>query len=89
MAHASSKVSGGPEGFTSAFVIDGLSNIPSDTDEGSESHKVTISVIQLDNVELEWVTVPKESPSVFLKASLTSIPTHAKEFDDEMVVLLG
>jgi len=68
MAHAGSKVTGSREGFSSAFVIDGLSNIPSDTDESTESHKVTISVVELQNVDLEWVTVPKQSPSVFLKA---------------------
>jgi uncharacterized protein (TIGR02231 family) len=66
-AHAGSRVSGSGEGFSSAFAIDGLSNIPSDTDDSSESHKVTIAVVQLDNVDLEWVTVPKRSLSVFLK----------------------
>jgi hypothetical protein len=72
-AHAGSKVSGSGEGFSSAFVIDGLSNIPSDTDDSSESHKVTIAVVQLDNVDLEWVTVPKRSLSVFLKVTILSI----------------
>jgi hypothetical protein len=49
--------------------VNGLSNIPSDTDEVIESHKVTISIVHLQNVDLEWVTVPKESQAVFLKVS--------------------
>jgi len=70
MAHAKATVSNHGEGFSSAFVVDGLSNIPSDTEDSGESHKVTISIVRLDNVDLEWVTVPKETQSVFLKAKV-------------------
>jgi uncharacterized protein (TIGR02231 family) len=61
------KASDHSQGFSSTFTVEGLSSIPSDTDNESEKHKVTIAVVELDKVDLEWVTVPKEISSVFLK----------------------
>jgi len=58
------------QGFSSTFQIEGLSTIPSDKVDSSESHKVTISVVELDNVLLQWVTVPKEAPTVFFAGEL-------------------
>jgi hypothetical protein len=52
---------------SATFVIDGLSTIPSDTDSDSQTHKVSIAEVQMTNVELEWVAVPKEIESVFLQ----------------------
>ncbi|KZS91095.1 hypothetical protein SISNIDRAFT_487784 [Sistotremastrum niveocremeum HHB9708] len=53
--------------ISASFNIEGLSSIPSDTDEDSQTHKVTIAVIELDDVSLEWIAVPKELPSAFLQ----------------------
>ncbi|KAG8905841.1 hypothetical protein FRB99_008143 [Tulasnella sp. 403] len=56
------------EGATSStFVVGGLSTIPSDKPDSQETHKVTISVIDLE-AQLEWVALPKVQQSTFLKA---------------------
>ncbi|KZS95443.1 hypothetical protein SISNIDRAFT_452048 [Sistotremastrum niveocremeum HHB9708] len=49
------------------FAIEGLSTIPSNTDDVSQTHQVTIAIIDLNDVSLEWITVPKELPSAFLQ----------------------
>jgi len=51
-------------------VVEGLSSIPSDTENSTEAHKVTISINHLEDVDLEWVTVPKKTESVFLKTKV-------------------
>ena len=52
---------------STTFTINGLSSIPSNTHKSSQTHKVSIAEIELSDVELEWVTIPKEIPSVFLQ----------------------
>jgi uncharacterized protein (TIGR02231 family) len=57
------------QGFSSVFEIEGLSTIPSNTDS-DETHKVTIAVLDLQDVSLKWIAVPKEIPSVFLQVGV-------------------
>ena len=58
------------EGVVStSFVIESLATIPSNTDKSTQSHKVTIAVIDL-SADLQWVSVPKEAPSAFLQAKV-------------------
>lgn len=52
---------------STTFSIPGLSTIPSDSDDAQQTHKVSIAELSFDSVDLEWVTVPKEIPSVFLQ----------------------
>lgn len=55
------------EGATSStFVIAGKSSVPSDGDDGTSTHKVSIAVIDL-TADMEWVSVPKIEPSAFLR----------------------
>jgi len=53
---------------SATFTIEGQSSIPSDSDESSQTHKVSIVELTLSKVELEWIAVPKERESVFLQA---------------------
>ncbi|KAG8829484.1 hypothetical protein FRC17_006502 [Serendipita sp. 399] len=55
--------------MSTSFVIEGFSNIPSDTDATSQAHKVTVAVIDL-TADLQWITVPKEQTSAFLQAQV-------------------
>ncbi|KAI9346082.1 hypothetical protein DFJ73DRAFT_838265 [Zopfochytrium polystomum] len=57
---------------TASFVIRGLSTIPSDSDSEakSQSHKVSVAELAFDNVDLEWVTVPKALATVFLQCKV-------------------
>jgi uncharacterized protein (TIGR02231 family) len=57
------------QGFSSTFGINGLSTIPSDTDSSAEKHKVTIAVVELTNVDLEWITIPKRLTTTYLRVS--------------------
>ena len=58
------------EGVVStSFVIESLATIPSNTDKTTQAHKVSIAVIDL-SADLQWVSVPKESPSAFLQAKV-------------------
>ena len=53
---------------SSVFAIPGLSTIPSDSDASQQTtHKVSIAELDFASVDLEWVTVPKDTPSVFLR----------------------
>jgi hypothetical protein len=52
---------------SATFTIAGLSSIPSNTSKSSQTHKVSIAEVELSAIELEWVTIPKEVPSVFLQ----------------------
>lgn len=59
------------ESATSAtFVIEGKSNIPSGDGAGMDekTHKVVVAVIDM-SANLEWVVVPKEQASAFLRVS--------------------
>lgn len=59
------------EGAVSAtFLIPGRSSIPSDSDSSSQTHKVSIAEIPFQCVDLEWITVPKDIASVFLRVSI-------------------
>ncbi|KAF8313124.1 hypothetical protein DL93DRAFT_2168060 [Clavulina sp. PMI_390] len=51
--------------ISSTFGVDGVWNIPSD----GTSHKVSIANIDLD-AEVEWIVVPRNSPSAFLQCRL-------------------
>ncbi|KAG8714907.1 hypothetical protein FRC08_011265 [Ceratobasidium sp. 394] len=73
--------------LSASFGISGRSDIPSD--EGS--HKVVIAVLDLDT-ELEWVCVPREKESVFLRCKVvnssefTLLPGEASVFVDDNFV---
>ncbi|KAG9079564.1 hypothetical protein FS749_008416 [Ceratobasidium sp. UAMH 11750] len=73
--------------LSATFGISGRSNIPSD--EGS--HKVVIAVLDL-TAELEWVCVPREKESVFLRCKVvnasefTLLPGEASVFMDDNFV---
>jgi len=56
---------------SATFSIEGQSSIPSDSDDSSQTHKVSIVELTLSKVELEWIAVPKERESVFLQVSLS------------------
>lgn len=63
------RIAAAVEGATSStFVISGKSSIPSDGDDGSSTHKVSIAVIDL-SADLEWITVPKLQTAAFLRVS--------------------
>ncbi|KZV96559.1 hypothetical protein EXIGLDRAFT_833529 [Exidia glandulosa HHB12029] len=55
---------------SSTFAIEGLSTIPTDTDDASQTHKVSIAELTFTSVDLEWITVPKEVSSVFLQCKV-------------------
>jgi len=66
------QTAGVTEGAVSAtFAIEGQSSIPSDSDDSSQTHKVSIVELTFSNVELEWIAVPKERESVFLQVRLS------------------
>ncbi|KAG8717185.1 hypothetical protein FRC08_008015 [Ceratobasidium sp. 394] len=73
--------------LSATFGISGRSNIPSD--EGS--HKVVIAVLDL-TAELEWVCVPREQESVFLRCKVvnasefTLLPGETSVFMDDNFV---
>lgn len=59
---------------STAFVIEGKSNIPSGDESGGDeqTHKVAIAVIDL-SAKLEWIAVPKEQACAFLRVSIELI----------------
>jgi len=58
------------EGATSStFVISGRSTIPSDSQDGEQTHKVSIAVIDLD-AKLEWIAVPRLQAATFLRCQV-------------------
>ncbi|KAG8746250.1 hypothetical protein FRC10_005499 [Ceratobasidium sp. 414] len=69
--------------LSSTFGIPGRSDIPSD----QSSHKVVISVLEYD-AELEWVCIPRQKESVFLRcrvvnaSEFTLLPGEANIFMD-------
>ncbi|QRV76192.1 hypothetical protein RhiJN_04207 [Ceratobasidium sp. AG-Ba] len=73
--------------LSASFGISGRSDIPSD--EGS--HKVVIAVLDLET-ELEWVCIPREKESVFLRCKVvnssefTLLPGEASVFMDDNFV---
>ena len=54
---------------STTFVIPGLSCIPTATDDSQQTHKVSISEINFDTVDMEWIAVPKGTTKVFLQVS--------------------
>jgi hypothetical protein len=77
--------------MSTSYVIEGLSTIPSDTDDTSQAHKVTVAVVDL-TADLEWIAVPKEQPSAFLRAKVKNtsqylfLPGRANIFLDDNFV---
>ena len=64
--------------ISTTYAIPGLSSIPNS--ESEQKHKVSIAHILLDTVELTWITVPSEIPSVFIQVRireffLSSVPS--------------
>ncbi|KAG8949598.1 hypothetical protein FRC00_008062 [Tulasnella sp. 408] len=58
------------EGATSTtFAIAGRSTIPSDGDQGGQTHKVSIAFIDLQ-ASLEWITIPKLQQTAFLRCKV-------------------
>lgn len=59
------------EGAISAtFTIPGLSTIPSDSQNAQQTHRVSIAELDFPSVDLEWISVPKETPSAFLRCKV-------------------
>lgn len=59
------------EGAVSAtFSIPGLSTIPSDSDTSQQTHRVSVAELSFSNVDLEWITVPKDTASAFLRCKV-------------------
>ncbi|KIM19585.1 hypothetical protein M408DRAFT_31098 [Serendipita vermifera MAFF 305830] len=77
--------------ISTSYVIEGLSTIPSDTDATSQAHKVTVAFVDL-TADLEWIAVPKEQPSAFLRARVKNtspylfLPGRANIFLDDNFV---
>ncbi|KIM32688.1 hypothetical protein M408DRAFT_185309 [Serendipita vermifera MAFF 305830] len=77
--------------MSTSYIIEGLSTIPSDTDATSQAHKVTVAVVDL-TADLEWIAVPKEQPSAFLRARVKNtsqylfLPGRANIFLDDNFV---
>ncbi|KAG8744400.1 hypothetical protein FRC10_010178 [Ceratobasidium sp. 414] len=73
--------------LSASFGISGRSNIPSD----ESSHKVVIAVLDLET-EPEWVCIPREKESVFLRCKIvnssefTLLPGEASVFMDDNFV---
>ncbi|KAH7103966.1 hypothetical protein BKA62DRAFT_782983 [Auriculariales sp. MPI-PUGE-AT-0066] len=61
---------------SATFAIEGLSTIPSDSDTDSQTHKVSIAELPLSNVELEWISVPKEQENVFLQCKVKNTSNY-------------
>jgi uncharacterized protein (TIGR02231 family) len=77
--------------ISTSYEIEGLSNIPTDTDLTSQEHKVSIAVIDL-KADLEWIAVPRVQPSAFLQAKVKNtssfllLPGRANIFLDDNFV---
>jgi hypothetical protein len=54
---------------STTFIISGVSTIPSASDDGQQTHKVSIAELDFSSVDMQWITVPKEVTSVFLQVS--------------------
>ncbi|TDL17687.1 hypothetical protein BD410DRAFT_794164 [Rickenella mellea] len=52
------------------FTIPGLSSVPNDPMSNPQTHKVSVAELAFSSVDLEWITVPKEIPSVFLQCKV-------------------
>lgn len=61
--------------MSTSYIIDGLSTIPSDTDMTTQAHKVTVAIIDL-SAQLDWITVPREQPSAFLRAKIKNTSSY-------------
>lgn len=61
---------------STTFTIPGLSTIPSDSDEEQQTHKVSIAELDFDSVDLEWVTVPRDTPSAFLRCKVKNTSSY-------------
>ncbi len=55
---------------STTFAIPGLSTIPSDSNKSQQTHKVTIAELNFSDVDLEWITVPKDTQSAFLSCKV-------------------
>ncbi|KAH8115728.1 hypothetical protein DFH11DRAFT_1507331 [Phellopilus nigrolimitatus] len=55
---------------STTFIITGLSTIPSGSNNEQQSHKVSIAELQFESTDLEWITVPKDVQSVFLRCKV-------------------
>ncbi|TDL15100.1 hypothetical protein BD410DRAFT_796682 [Rickenella mellea] len=60
--------------ISTTFLIPGQSSIPTDkigtASAGTKAHKVSIAEIELGEVQLEWIGVPRDLPSVFLQCKV-------------------
>ncbi|KAG9017772.1 hypothetical protein FRB93_004583 [Tulasnella sp. JGI-2019a] len=59
---------------STTFVIDGKSNIPCEAND-NQAHKVVIAVIDMA-AKLEWVAIPKEKQSAFLRCQVKNISPY-------------
>jgi len=53
-------------GTSVTFAISGRSTIPSDSQHGQQTHKVSIATIDLQP-QIEWIVVPNIKPSAFMR----------------------
>lgn len=78
------------KGATSTtFAIAGRSNIPSDTNNEGREHTVTISELDFDKMDLEWITVPKLQSTVFLSCKVQNTSEYALLPGESSVFLNG
>lgn len=57
--------------MSTTFSIPGLSSIPSDSQDSQQTHKVSIAELKFTSgIELEWIAVPKEVASAFLRCKV-------------------
>lgn len=62
---------------SATFAIPGQSTIPSEGDAAaSQSHKVSITEATFENVDLQWVTVPKQADNVFLQCKVKNTSNY-------------
>jgi len=76
-----------PDTASVTFAISGRATIPSSTQTGQQSHKVSVAVIELQP-QIEWVALPKINPSVFIRCRVKNtspyvlLPGEAGVFRD-------
>lgn len=75
--------------LSSTFVIPGLSKIPSESNNEEKTHTVSIANLHFDSVELEWITVPREQPSAFLRCKVKNTSDYALLYGKSSVFLNG
>lgn len=66
-----------PGAISASFAISGLSTVPSGSGLEQKKHTVSIAEVHFDDVDLEWITVPKLQPTVFLRCKVKNTSEYA------------